>query len=447
MNGRGALAGLLFLSALALCLFAAPAAFATETGTTAVTCVNGGATNDFGDAHCDTPEASGGYGHVKIVGKTSEVEGTNASTAGETKEATNAVLKTTIAGLETEIVCKKVSSTGALENSLVGEEHRISGSGIAISYTECSVLKPAGQECKVHSGSEPIGTIKTESLKSESIEEPMGQKFSPSAGELFVSITLSGCKSAGLNMSYEIKGTVAAAPSGTGNPSSAGATLLVNLPKNSSSTLTVGGQKAGLTQVETIKMEGGNPIGTTGTPFTGNEETGTTAVTCVKGAASNDFGDAHCDTTKTGGGFGHVRIEGKTTEVEGTNASTAGETKEATNAVLKATLSGIETEIVCTTVGSTGTVENKSEGEAHRIIGSETFVNYTGCTVPKPAGQECAVVEDIEATKTEGTEGQIKTTSLKSESIEVEAEHSSSSRQPRAAGSPASSSEAAKRQA
>jgi hypothetical protein len=35
---------------------------------------------------------------------------------------------------------------------------------------------------------------------------------------------------------------------------------------------------------------------------------GSTAFTCVKGAASADFEDEHCDKGKVGGGFGHVEI-------------------------------------------------------------------------------------------------------------------------------------------
>jgi hypothetical protein len=265
MIGRKALTGLSLLCALVFCAFAAPSAFAATSGTTAFTCVPvaQGGTNDYEDAHCDNTKGSGGFGHLALAqNPTGEVTGTNAGTANATTEKTSAILKTTAGGLETEIICTDVDSTGTLENSLVGEEHKITGSGINVTYTGCTVPKPTGQGCTAHSGAEPAGTIVTEKLKSESVE-PMGQKFTPAAGTVFVEIIFAGCKTAGLNKGYKVEGSATAGPSGSDSPKSSGATLIFNIAKAPGSPLTFATNPAGLTQIETVKMEGGNPIVTT----------------------------------------------------------------------------------------------------------------------------------------------------------------------------------------
>jgi hypothetical protein len=53
---------------------------------------------------------------------------------------------------------------------------------------------------------------------------------------------------------------------------------------------------------------------------------------------------------------------------------------------LKGTLSGLETEIQCTGVSGTGALTNS----ASSVSGTAT-VEYSGCTVPKPAGRGCKV--------------------------------------------------------
>jgi hypothetical protein len=265
MIGRKALTGLSLLCALAFCAFAAPSAFAVTSGTTAVTCVptpETGGTNDYGDAHCDGTKSLGGFGHKALAGNpTKEVEGPSLESA---------VLTTTAGGLETEIVCSTSSATFTVENSLVGEVHKVTVKELnKITYESCTVPKPAGQECKVKSkGEEKAGMISTNALKGESVEPSMGIEFKPVEGTTFTTLVLEGCKTAGLNKEYAVTGTVTSTPSGSDSPNSSGATLVVALAKNASSTLEVGGQKAGLKSSNTVKMEAGHPIATTTAPFT-----------------------------------------------------------------------------------------------------------------------------------------------------------------------------------
>jgi hypothetical protein len=140
---------------------------------------------------------------------------------------------------------------------------------------------------------------------------------------------------------------------------------------------------------------------------------GTTLVTCKKGGTTLDFSRAHCasaDKVPLGTGtFSHFKVEkGVATTITGTNAGTKNETKEAASAVLISTLGFVRSEIICTTVSSTGETENQEpSSENHKIIGKNIVITYTGCTVPIPLGQECKVKE-----------GKITTNSLKSESVE-----------------------------
>jgi hypothetical protein len=263
MIGRKALTGLSLLCALAFCAFAAPSAFAATTGTTAVTCVPEGGAKDYSDAHCDNTAAggpgTGGFGHVALTANpTKEVQATSLE---------NIVLSTTAGGLETEIVCTGADSTFTIENSLVGEEHKITVKEFSkITYTGCTVPKPAGQECKVRGLPDEAGSgmITTNALKGESVAGPsMGIKFQPAVGESFGTLVFSGCKTAGLNKEYAVTGSVTSEPSGTDNPKSAGATLIINQPKEAGSPLKLAGQGLGLKCTSTVEMEGGNPIATT----------------------------------------------------------------------------------------------------------------------------------------------------------------------------------------
>lgn len=128
----------------------------------------------------------------------------------------------------------------------------------------------------------------------------------------------------------------------------------------------------------------------------------TTAVTCVEGG-TKDFSDAHCDTKVAAGTgkFGHAAIANDTTtEIEVDNSETGGVKDPA---VLAGKAFGAATEITCTGVSGTGTLHNVESSGKHTVTGTVT-VNYTGCTVNKPA--KCIVAEPIVVKAiAEGVEG------------------------------------------
>jgi hypothetical protein len=112
--------------------------------------------------------------------------------------------------------------------------------------------------------------------------------------------------------------------------------------------------------------------------------------------------DGHCVTPSvgTGKGFIHVLTSGTTTIV-GTNAKTASSTTAAAKSILRGTLSGLETELECTTVGGSGSLTNA----ATSVSGTGT-IEYSGCVVLKPAGRGCKV-----------TNGKVTTNSLSATTV------------------------------
>ncbi len=129
---------------------------------------------------------------------------------------------------------------------------------------------------------------------------------------------------------------------------------------------------------------------------------GTTAFTCVSGGGEQEFADAHCDTPKAGGGFGHAAIGEGTTSVDLTNAKTANSTTEAKHALFKTSAGGIALEITCATAQGTGSIKNIAIGPdgGMAVEGSEGgSVTYSNCKMPKPknaTGDEiCEVHEPI----------------------------------------------------
>lgn len=103
-----------------------------------------------------------------------------------------------------------------------------------------------------------------------------------------------------------------------------------------------------------------------------------------------DWQDAHCtvrSTNEENEKFHTGWIEkGKPTPVSTTNAETASETKAAAPSKLQATIAGVATEVQCTGVGGSGSLTNAEES----VSGTGT-IEYSGCTVTKPAGKGCVV--------------------------------------------------------
>lgn len=126
---------------------------------------------------------------------------------------------------------------------------------------------------------------------------------------------------------------------------------------------------------------------------------GTTAFTCQDAATgAGHFKGAHCKPgdAGTGANWDHVAIsESFTTEFDGSNDTTSGGTEPLK---LKATVAGIEIEIVATGVFAEGSVENKrtATGE-HYVHGTTVNLGapvYTSVTVAKPAGKGCKIDKD-----------------------------------------------------
>jgi hypothetical protein len=109
--------------------------------------------------------------------------------------------------------------------------------------------------------------------------------------------------------------------------------------------------------------------------------------TCAPESVINGWKEAHCVNFESGlQPFNKTLITAIGTKVTPTNAATAANTAAATTSKLKGTISGLETEVQCTELGGEGELTNAAES----VSGTGT-INYSGCTVTKPAGRECKV--------------------------------------------------------
>jgi hypothetical protein len=267
MIGRRAAVVLTLLCALFTCAFAAPNAQAVTKGTTAFTCKPEPKPNEktkgFEDEHC-TKAVTGTkvkWIHESIEqGKSTIFHATNEKTKSETKESTPSVLKSKIVGVEFEITCPKVTAHGKLTNELDPTgEHWIHGTEITIHYTECTVPKPAGQECKVANK-----TILFEKVTATTTGQGDNIKFSPEAGTTFINFEFEGCKTKELNSEHLVQGSFRGQPNG--------ATInFTHKTTTEEKTLTFGGQAAGLEGSITLSQaeateetaKTGNPLSVT----------------------------------------------------------------------------------------------------------------------------------------------------------------------------------------
>jgi hypothetical protein len=253
--------GISLICALAFCAFAAQGASAAEgINTTAFECVKGGGAKDFSDAHCDkqVTAGTGEFGHVVLTLNTkTSIAITNEKTKNETKEAATTVLKGTIAGLKSEIICKTVTGTGSLTNEEpTSKVHRVKGI-VEAKFTSCTAPKPAFG-CKVK---EPISV----SSNVEGVEglgagkNEMGLEFKPT-GEHFASVTLEGCFIAG---TFNTDGTAVATSNTSSTGKFTGATSVFTAAMTKE-TLKLAGNPAEVESTTTVsKAGGGNPIALT----------------------------------------------------------------------------------------------------------------------------------------------------------------------------------------
>jgi hypothetical protein len=132
----------------------------------------------------------------------------------------------------------------------------------------------------------------------------------------------------------------------------------------------------------------------------------TTEFTCSKEVTTKTWSDAHCTNSSTGTKeYGHVAIPENTT----TDAIGGAGTSKATQR-LRATINGINTEIVSTSVSGSGSMKNTTVGGKMQVIGTGTST-LTNVTVAAPAGKGCKVYTDNGGVK--GEEGVIHTNELK----------------------------------
>jgi hypothetical protein len=219
MFERRAVVGLSLLCALVSCAIAVPRASAK--GTTAFTCVEKTGEEGFSDEHCDTA-ASGGsvkFVHKEIKPKLlTAITASNEKTTEETKGSAPVALRWMVALVSFEIVCTKVSGTGAVENKEVEKPMQTVGT-LQLEYTGCTVTKP--NKCKVK---EPI--IQNSNFTTyEAAEAEMGVELSPKEKGIFLSITLENNEGeqCSAKQTFPFSGNAQGTPGGS--PNGSGATL------------------------------------------------------------------------------------------------------------------------------------------------------------------------------------------------------------------------------
>jgi len=216
MIGHRTALGLSLLSALLLCAFAAQSASAVTTSfnTTAFTCRLGFDDGDFKDAHCDITGTAGKekYRHEVIpLDSTIEITATNQNVTRETTKSEPAVLKSTIAGVKTEIECSTVKNVGKNSwvhntQALFEKNHTFTGT-VETEYSSCFVKKP--EKCTIK---EPI-LAKATVHGVEGLEGPKGEKnamglefIGEGAEETLTEITYQGEKCALKGLTFPVKG-------------------------------------------------------------------------------------------------------------------------------------------------------------------------------------------------------------------------------------------------
>src|SRR4051794_3631916 len=102
MSGRRYTAGIAVLSFLIFSAIVAPSAFAEQL---TYECSSAAPVKTFSDAHCISAGGSS-FGHI-LIGEGVATVGSNEKTTSETTAAAPTRLKSSIAGVETEVTCQK----------------------------------------------------------------------------------------------------------------------------------------------------------------------------------------------------------------------------------------------------------------------------------------------------------------------------------------------------
>jgi hypothetical protein len=243
--------GLSLLCAFLFCALAAPSAMAESKTTTAYTCAPVESKAQFSDEHCLKGTGEGkGFVHQELVPfSLTEITGTNEKTASETKSSTNTALKGITEGSEVEIICTGASTTGRLQNAVTEKgEMLIEGEEIVITFTSCTVAKPAKGNCKVKGGK-----IETLPNRSTTLGKGMAMEFFPGETPWLGEVVLEGCTNEKLNKHYKIEGTLIA-------PITGATWSTTEAQTTAEKTFKVGGFNAGLETSITLRMKEGNPV-------------------------------------------------------------------------------------------------------------------------------------------------------------------------------------------
>lgn len=251
MSKSRSMLGIAVLFALALGAFSA--ASASAKGATAFTCVENLSGALFGP-HCLKTSTGNTikYTHVAFS-ETTLAGATNANTASGTVGVQSSILRSTLAGVNTEVRCTLVAGEGLLKNVELGEEMFAHVEG-TLTYSGCTVKAPAEKGCKVQGGG-----ITTKPLTGRTVGEGATVQFVPINFEnKFTTITIEGCSIAALNNPFPVTGSLEVKTNG--------ATLTsTHAEVTAQNRLKFGGQKAGLDGALTLNV-GSTAISVTATP-------------------------------------------------------------------------------------------------------------------------------------------------------------------------------------
>lgn len=226
------------LIALAIAAFAATSASAA---TTAYSCAQTTKEVTFTDAHCKTKGVVAiGYKHVALP-SLSGYQATDFNTASETTASTVSKIKGKFVGIEMEFQCLATNGSGLVSNSETAGGEMFAHLSGSLSYSFCTVTKPAGKGCTLPS---PITLPFTATTQGQGA----ALKVTPVKGTEFGKFTLSGCSLEALNQALVLSGSYVMTPSGaTVTTTHAGVTA--------QGTLFLAGSPAGLEQSLTLQDE------------------------------------------------------------------------------------------------------------------------------------------------------------------------------------------------
>lgn len=143
----------------------------------------------FLDPNCEKPSGAEGEYHTTFVKKNAVLKRTN----------TKSILIHWVPfGIEVEVKCETLGGTKTVSNIVKEGKPAFEGEG-KISFSACSVIKPAGKGCTV----KPFETVQLSESSEDLAGEIQRTLFVPKEGSKLATITVEGCVVEG---SYAIEG-------------------------------------------------------------------------------------------------------------------------------------------------------------------------------------------------------------------------------------------------